>query len=270
MPPPVPATGGCFSPSIPPSRSSPSVHDLIHHQERPLHVVQQPALLHLLPAGGTCHWSRSQPGVPCKVPGPGPLPSQSSTGPIPPGALGDRGFTPAPSVTWGGLLPCTLPQFPHPRRWGLGTHRRRWLRVSRRQASTADSISCGRMGVSAGAVGIPWGCPPPPHTYLVLLAAPHHIEEEVDAAPVDDGESFQTGDLTCAAWGHGTVLVSPGTVQEGMLPQAWCPSGIKPFATVSPPKGGTHPPPSPPARWVLLKTLLSKAACSLAVGKVPS
>lgn len=32
-------------------------------------------------------------------------------------------------------------------------------------------------------------------TYLILLSAAHHVEEEVDAALIDDGHSLQKGDL---------------------------------------------------------------------------
>lgn len=63
------------------------------------------------------------------------------------GVRGWGGFTPAqvsPGVT---AAPCL--SFPTRGTWvqgwvAPGTHRKRWPRVSRRQASTADSISCGR------------------------------------------------------------------------------------------------------------------------------
>jgi len=167
MPPPVPAAPSACPPLSPPSESSPPVHDLVHHQEGPLHVVQQPALLYLLPASGRRRGHR----LGSRVLGPGPPPSQSSAGPVSPlpGVSRDRGSHPR----WV-PPPRALPQCPHPRRRGLGgpapgSHRRRWPRASRRQASTADSISCGRRGGHQrgcggvpGAVGGPQGCPPPP------------------------------------------------------------------------------------------------------------
>lgn len=194
-------------------------------------------------AGGRCRCTRSRSwlGVLCKVLGRGPLPSQRGTGSVPPRALGDRGFMPAHANC------CPVPCLSFPIRgtwvWGSGGPGDSPQEVAE---GVEEAGEHGRQhqlrenwGVSE-ATGVPrTACfPPPPQTYHVLLAAPHHVEEEIDAAPVDDGESFQTGDLPYTG--------DTGTRDSGKVPRDCA-------------GGGAAPSPKPPPS--ALNLLQPRAPC---------
>lgn len=81
------------------TRHPPAVHDLVHSQEEPLHVLQQRPLLHVLPGGGGEGAARSAPTGP----------HQQQDPPPPPGTHGPPGACWAPPTCarahWGPLEP---------------------------------------------------------------------------------------------------------------------------------------------------------------------